>query len=99
MKNLDNPVQVSAQDKITLTWKVDDPYKEIYLTATYVEPFTINWGDGTIETTINSDLEHTYTKKGEYEVVITAATPSCRFLDFAVFWQQVLYFVCSAPLC
>ena len=85
-------VQVSAQDKITLTWRVDDPYKEIYLTATYVEPFTINWGDETIETTtneINSHIEHIYTKKGEYEVVITSATPSCRFLDFAVFEQQV----------
>ena len=38
------------------------------------ENVTIDWGDGTketIPTTTNSDLSHTYAKKGQYEVEIT----------------------------
>jgi len=86
-------VQLSAQDKITLTWKVDDPTKEVRILTTPNENFTINWGDGTIETktgeAISLLLKHTYTSGGDYEVVLASATSSCRLRGIEVFKQKV----------
>ena len=96
-------VQLAAQDTITLTWRAEGISTKLSLDiqATYGKAFTVNWGDGTIETKtgIEKDLEgqsnylsliHTYTETDEvYTIVIAASDDDCRFSFFncASYWS------------
>jgi len=73
-------LQLSAQDKVTLKWQVDDVNKPKSLTCYAIGDFTVNWGDGITETppTYGGMLSHTYDSTGEYEVVITASNTDCK---------------------
>ncbi|MDR2972028.1 MAG: hypothetical protein LBU83_08890, partial [Bacteroidales bacterium] len=81
---------LAAQDKITFTWQVNEefPYYYISFSSTVGEPFTINWGDGNIETKVCEDsiytmaLEHVYETGGKYTVTFEAANHNCRFKSF-----------------
>ncbi|MCL2511861.1 MAG: T9SS type A sorting domain-containing protein [Bacteroidales bacterium] len=81
---------LAAQDKITFTWQIheDFPHTFFMFKSTENEPFTINWGDGTIETKIcessiyTMGLEHIYETGGKYTVTLEAANHNCRFISF-----------------
>lgn len=77
-----------GQDRITFTWQADGE-KVVKLEATEYKEFTVEWGDGTSIQTRMCEwpdfvafLYHTYVEAGEYSVIITAASPDCKFLAF-----------------
>ncbi|MDR0872504.1 MAG: hypothetical protein LBN27_03415 [Prevotellaceae bacterium] len=92
--------KLTAQDTVKLTWLADrfpgksylqQPYKSIILQSTNGKEFTINWGDGAIETKTSdndksiykaTELNHTYDKAGEYTVIIASNDTNCRFTYF-----------------
>jgi len=75
---------VASKDKITFTW-YGGSFK---LSATMGEPFTVNWGDGNIETFVCDSnapilgLSHAYETDGEYLVTIEATNNNCRITSF-----------------
>jgi len=76
-------VQVSAQDKITLTWRPVHSEGRINYTATPGGPFFVNWGDGIVDIINNEEsgqFKHEYESGDEYEVTITASDVASRFL-------------------
>ena len=84
-------VNVAAQDKITLTWQADtENEKELQIRVTSGEDFTVDWGDGTIETETGRGTElgnvvhlsRTYATAGEYTMTIEGVTANCRFVTF-----------------
>ncbi|MDL2309315.1 T9SS type A sorting domain-containing protein [Bacteroidales bacterium OttesenSCG-928-C03] len=87
--------KLTAQDTLSFTWLVQDGeyVEEGYMNgfqfkATINEPFTINWGDGNVETKIcESDtftiaLTHYYDTIGEYTITMIANDTNCKFLSF-----------------
>jgi hypothetical protein len=93
-------VKLVAQDTIKLTLLADrypgksffqQPCKRIIIQNTDGKEFTVNWGDGAIETIISDNdnsiyrattLYHTYDKAGEYKVIIATSDTNCRFTYF-----------------
>ena len=80
-----------AQDKITLTWQVDEGNTTKILICTAIGDFTVNWGDGIIETppTYGGILSHTYTSTGEKEVIFTASNTDSKFTWLNCDFQKV----------
>ena len=83
---------LTAQDKIVFTWQVKNGSFEI--NATIGQPFTINWGDGTVETKIcQSDwanfASHNYATTGNYTVTVTASNNQCRFLYLGMDYSNI----------
>ena len=81
-------VQLSAQDKITLTWKASaNEYKYMLMDITIGKSFKVNWGDGNTENFMSYNeydyvsCRHAYNTSGEYTVDITA-NQDCKFIDF-----------------
>jgi len=81
--------ELSAKDKIVFNWYSGYYYgNDIQMRATEDKTFTVNWGDGTIETKIDTDhsyaffLQHSYYSNGYYEVIIEASDIDCKFLEF-----------------
>ena len=84
-------LQLSAQNKITLTWQVDDvniPKDVVCLTDGVL---TINWGDGMVETINDATyiIYHNYETQGKYDVTITAANSATKFDYFICEDKQV----------
>jgi len=79
-------VKLAAQDTIntiTFTWNTDGG--NITIGGTANEEFTIDWGDGTVETRtpdIYESIVHMYATHGKYTVTIAGSTVNCRFTDF-----------------
>ena len=77
---------LNAQDTIntiTFTWNTYSGNLKIGGTAN--EEFTIDWGDGTVETRtpdIYESVIYTYATSGKYTVTIAGSTVDCRFTDF-----------------
>ena len=93
-------LQLSAQDKITLKWQVDDVVYPRFIICAAVGDFTVNWGDGVIDTppTYGGMLSHTYDSTGEYEVVITASDTESKFSWINCINKQITelsFFDCS----
>jgi len=83
-------LQLSAQDKVTLKWQVDDVTepKVVYCITNGI--LKINWGDGGIEETFTSGiLSHLYETQGENDVTITAADDTTKFYHLLCAEQQV----------
>ena len=78
-----------AKDKIILTLQTPQfPSETFSFKATKNKPFTVNWGDGCIQTFICTNetsvtLKHPYNAAGEYTVTFEASDNNCRFLDFS----------------
>ena len=71
-------------DTITFTWTTGADF--FGFIATLDEPFTVNWGDGTIDTfTGTGYLDgclHIYSDTNDYTVTVAASTANCRFTLF-----------------
>lgn len=67
------------------TWKTDNPGNSqdnqitIPTNPREVYNYSIDWGDGTIDTGITEDITHTYSEPGTYQVSITGRFPSIYF--------------------
>ncbi len=67
------------------TWKTDNPgnSKDDQITIpTYPEEnydYSVDWGDGTSDAGITSDITHTYSEPGTYEVSISGIFPGIYF--------------------
>ena len=63
------------------TWKTTTASESITIPTTGTGySYTVDWGDGTSDTTIyTGDASHTYTTIGEYDVKITGTFPSIYF--------------------
>ena len=81
-----------AQDTIRFTWEREDGYyyytRSFYITATENKKFTIDWGDGDIDTitgvgTAKQKISHRCGSFLQYyDVTIAAMTPDCHFTVF-----------------
>ncbi|MGX1930100.1 BspA family leucine-rich repeat surface protein [Flagellimonas sp. 2504JD4-2] len=66
----DNP-GVSADDQITIPTFSGESYN-----------YTVDWGDGTFDTGVNGDINHTYEVPGTYRIEITGEFPRIYFAGF-----------------
>ncbi len=70
------------------TWKTDNPGTSadnqitIPTFAGEIYNYTVDWGDGTIDTNVTGDITHTYNTPGTYEVAITGDFPRLYFNYF-----------------
>ncbi len=69
-----------AQDEFIFTWQATDAQKELSTpTSGTGYDYTIDWGDGTIETNLNGFRSHTYTSNGTYTITIQGTFPAIAF--------------------
>ncbi len=69
-----------AQDEFIFTWQATDAQKELATpTSGTGYDYTIDWGDGTIETNLNGFRSHTYTSNGTYTITIQGTFPAIAF--------------------
>ena len=89
-------IDISAKDKIVFNWYAG--YYNGYsmqMRATKNKAFTVDWGDGTIETKVDVNhsyafyLEHTYSSNGYYEVTIEASDTDCKFLELSCIRREI----------
>ena len=77
-------VPTDPDDFIT-TWKTDVNSDEITIPTTGslgdTYDYTIDWGDGTVETHRTGDASHTYSNAGTYSVQISGLFPRLYFAD------------------
>jgi surface protein len=43
--------------------------------------YTVDWGDGTVNSNYSEDAVHTYTQDGEYEITISGQYPALKFCE------------------
>ena len=77
-------VEVSGGDDFVTTWRTSGADEMITIPTTGTGyNYTVNWGDGTADTThtdsSNPSATHTYATAGEYEVRITGTFPRIYF--------------------
>ena len=69
-----------SQDEFIFTWQATDAQKELATpTSGTGYDYTIDWGDGTIETNLNGFRSHTYTSNGTYTITIQGTFPAIAF--------------------
>lgn len=63
-------------DNYTFTLKVATSDKAYTMDATniYINPITVDWGDGITEEYSSGDMTHTYTTQGDYKITILSTT-------------------------
>ena len=82
-----HPLGVMAQGEFITTWKTDNTgtsaNNQITIpTGTGTFSYTVDWGDGTPDTTVyTGSTTHTYTVAGTYTVAITGDFPHIFFND------------------
>lgn len=59
---------------IALYVSMKDPAYNMTPTSTYVNPITMDWGDGSIEQYSSGTMRHTYSSAGEYRVTLYSST-------------------------
>ena len=71
----------NASSPFITTWETTTANEEITIPTTGTGySYTVDWGDGTSDTTIyTGNASHTYTNVGEYDVKITGTFPSYLF--------------------
>jgi len=74
-----------SQSEFITTWKTDNPGvsddNQINI-PTFPEEtydYTVDWGDGIIESNFTSDASHTYASSGTYQVTISGTFPRIYF--------------------
>ncbi len=74
-----SPAPAPATNTFITTWKTDNPgssaNNQITINAFGGSNFTINWGDGTSDNNVTSNITHTYAAPGTYTVSISGAFP------------------------
>ena len=72
---------VMAQDAFLTTWQTTSNSESITIPTASGETYdyTVDWGDGTIDTNVTGNITHTYTTAGTYQVSITGTFPRILF--------------------
>ncbi|NYJ27795.1 BspA family leucine-rich repeat surface protein [Allomuricauda sp. ARW1Y1] len=76
---------VSAQTEFITTWKTDNPGVSANNQITIptftgeIYNYTVDWGDGNMDTNVAGDITHTYATAGIYEVSISGDFPRIYF--------------------
>ncbi|WP_405383143.1 BspA family leucine-rich repeat surface protein [Maribacter sp. LLG6340-A2] len=90
-KGLARNCGLEEQIPFITTWKTDNPgisndnqitiptYTSQQWEEAIVYDYTINWGDGSSDTSVNGDITHTYATPGIYTVSITGDFPRIYF--------------------
>ena len=58
----------------TLRVATSDKAYTMDATDTYINPITVDWGDGTTEEYSSGDMSHTYTTQGDYKITVLSTT-------------------------
>ena len=81
-----NFTTVSAtQRPFITTWKTDNPgisndnQITIHTRLNHTYDFSVDWGDGTSSSNVTSDITHTYSEPGTYQISITGVFPAIMF--------------------
>ena len=90
---VENVMDTTAEDPASFVtkWETTTPEETIYIgaNADYAYDFTVDWGDGTVETINelpeNHMFEHTYAEPGTHTVAIQGSFPAIR--SFTVYEQ------------
>ncbi|WP_298311467.1 BspA family leucine-rich repeat surface protein [uncultured Aquimarina sp.] len=73
--------KICPEDAFITSWLLEDNDRiRIKTTSGYNYNYTIDWGDGTVDYNVTTDILHDYTTAGRYEVSITGEFP--RFTLF-----------------
>ncbi len=80
--------KVCPEDAFITSWLLEDNDRITIRTSVgYNYNYTIDWGDGTKDTNVTTDISHDYTTAGTYEVSITGEFP--RFTLFFRFGRTL----------
>lgn len=83
-------IAVHGQGFVT-TWQTTTPNEQITIpTIGGVYNYTVNWGDGSIDTNVTGNASHTYASAGNHTVTITGDFPRIYFNDIAVDKDKIL---------
>ncbi len=73
--------EINAQSDFITTWQTTTASEAIaiptFTSETY--DYTVDWGDGTVESGFTGDASHTYTETGTYTVAISGTFPRIYF--------------------
>jgi len=74
---------IYAQDAFISKWEIKSNQLELIIPIanSYTYNYDIDWGDGTTQTSITTDVSHTYAQEGEYTVLITGTFPKIEFRE------------------
>ena len=73
---------VNPEDYFITTWRASNPQRRINIpTRGFGYNFTIDWGDGTVETIMNGPVNHVYAAPGIYTIKIIGDFPQI-YIDF-----------------
>ncbi|MEM8846493.1 MAG: BspA family leucine-rich repeat surface protein [Bacteroidota bacterium] len=78
----------SNQDAFITTWKTDNPgisednQITIPTVPSEIYNYSIDWGDGSMDSNVTGDMVHTYAEPGTYQVSITGLFPRIFHDDF-----------------
>ena len=83
-------IAVHGQGFVT-TWQTTTPNEQITIPTIGVGyNYTVNWGDGSIDTNVTGNTSHTYASAGNHTVTITGDFPRIYFNDVAVDKDKIL---------
>ncbi|MUH36672.1 BspA family leucine-rich repeat surface protein [Zobellia amurskyensis] len=83
----DAGLECTSQKPFITTWKTDNPGTSANNQITIptflgeIYNYTVNWGDGDIDTNVTGEITHTYSTAGTYEVSISGDFPQINFRD------------------
>ncbi|MGB0521971.1 MAG: BspA family leucine-rich repeat surface protein [Flammeovirgaceae bacterium] len=77
----DGDIQLCVDDAFETTWETTSNGESITIptNSAYTYSYTVDWGDGTLETNFTGDATHTYTTAGTYTVKIDGNFPAIYF--------------------
>ena len=73
----DEPNFQPSTSAFVTTWTVTsgDPTVDIFTSVFYEYDYSVDWGDGSMQSNLTSDVSHTYQSSGTYTVSITGVFP------------------------
>ena len=80
-------VQAPIPGAFVTTWKTDNPGPSnddqitIPIDPAFTYNYSVDWGDGSNDTSVTGSITHTYASAGTYDVSITGDFPAIRFLN------------------
>ena len=73
-------LMLSAQNEFITTWRTTVADKSITIPTTGTGyNYSVDWGDGSVESGFNGDASHTYSTAGDYQVKISGEFPRIFF--------------------
>ena len=79
--SVERMVTIREEKPLIIRWQISSRSLTTTLLANpeYTYDYTIDWGDGHVDTNVTGDITHSYASEGEYEVSIRGTCPHFRF--------------------